>query len=172
MYGRIGVELVHEPQQLLFRGVLREYDRSRVYAQLLAALGLVAHVLLGCRVLSHQDHRQPRGYSLSLELGDLLPQLLLDLLSDLWTVDDCGDHVRDRPGVAVNSDLTLFLARILLLTYAPCDCADGTYSDHRPYVERHHREIRKQRNLEHYLGVECGDRLISLTLFKDHDALC
>ena len=58
------------------------------------AFALVAYILLRCGVLAHQHHRQSGSHAGGPELGDLDPELLSDLLGDLGTVDDLGDHGR------------------------------------------------------------------------------
>ena len=69
--GGIGIELGHQRQEFLLRGVFGQFVLHGVQAQVLAFLVLAAHVGAGCGVIAHQHHRQPGLLPLFGEFGDI-----------------------------------------------------------------------------------------------------
>jgi hypothetical protein len=90
---RVGVEALHERQDLLLGGALGQLVLERLHANLDGLLGLVLHIDLAGRVLAHEHHREPRGKPMAgLKCLHVRRHLLANICCDGFAIDDLGCH--------------------------------------------------------------------------------
>src|SRR5690606_24811559 len=127
---RVGVQAIHHADQLLVRGVARQYDAARVEAGGLGGPALHPDVYLARRVVSHEDGGEPGLHAgLLLEARGILGDLRAHRLAEFGPAQDpshslpqsAGSRVStrevDRAGLPDHDDLDL--PRVLELLLKP-----------------------------------------------------
>ena len=88
-------------QKLLGGGRVGKLDLFRMHAEVFAGAGLVAHVQVGGRVVTHQDRSQTGDQVLPLQFAQFLSHFGLDLFGYFFPVQHSCLHGSVQPGLCI-----------------------------------------------------------------------